>query len=334
VVLRVGNDAGVALTAAAAGVTIEERSLADGALLSSVDVSAQAPSGFSLAGSSTTEGTLNRSTDGMFLVLAGYQAAVGTPSVNSSPQIPRCVARLGASAGTLDVSTVIRDAYLGGSIRAAASRDGTGYWVVGSGSDAGVRYVVHNSNGTSAPVFGEIQNNRSIGIFNGNLIVSTSGTTGLPDGGTQVYSLAGLPQTGPVPYATLPGVEVVGPHGFALIDLSPATMTNKVLYVADPAATTATGGLRKYTFNGTLWTLNWRTFTYTSGGATANAACQYVAALPIANDVAVLCTDPAGARIIRYLDVGGAMSTPPVGVQLVERSNTSSAFRGVAAKPQ
>ncbi|HYF65914.1 MAG TPA: hypothetical protein VD886_23995, partial [Herpetosiphonaceae bacterium] len=79
VVVRVGN--GTALSNAAAPVYLDEYDRMTGALIRSVKMPT-AVSGanrrLTMSGSSTSEGSLNLSSDGRFLTLAGYDATVGT----------------------------------------------------------------------------------------------------------------------------------------------------------------------------------------------------------------------------------------------------------------
>ena len=87
-----------------------------------------------LTGNSTSEGFLTASTNGQFLTLGGYNAAVGTaaPSGLANNQV---VARINLN-GTIDTSTLLSDAATSGNIRSVVS-DGTNVWAATSA--AGVR---------------------------------------------------------------------------------------------------------------------------------------------------------------------------------------------------
>jgi hypothetical protein len=327
--IRLG-DGGVALSSAATPVTLEERSLSDGSLVRSIDVSALATApGFGQSGTATSEGFLSLAGNGNFVVLAGYRAALGTASIASAANIPRCIARVDV-AGTVDTSTIVTDAFALNNFRSAATNDGTGYWAAGATS--GVRYVVHNATtGTSTPVFVDSVNNRGVSVFGGQLYASTNGPTGL-DGGTQIYSLGALPQS-TVANVSLPGVDVTSPNGFVLFDATPAVVGADTLFVADTSANS--GGVRKYTFNGNSWSLAWRanTFTPAGGGTAVSSSCSHVAAASLGNDIVVLCTASDGSRIVKYVDVGGASTVAPIGSVLVTAPNLT-VYRGVAASPQ
>ncbi len=332
--VRLG-DGGVALTNASAWVTLEERAISDGSLVRTVDVSALATSpGFGQSGTATSEGFLSLSGNGNFVVLAGYRAALGTASIATADGgFPRCIARVSAS-GVVDTSTIVNDAFALNNFRSAATNDGTGYWAAGANS--GVRYVVHNNGptGTSAPVFVDSANNRGVSVFGGQLYASTAGTTGL-DGGTQVFSLGALPQS-TVANVSLPGVDVTSPNSFVLFDATPAVMGADTLFVADTSSA-ANGGVRKYTFNGTVWSLAWRANTYApaGGGTNLTSTCSHVAAASVGADIVVLCTagDAAGNRILKYVDVGGTSTTAPIGSVLVT-APALTLYRGLAVSPR
>jgi hypothetical protein len=327
-VVRLGNGA-AALTSASTAVFLEERSLADGTLVRTVDVSSNAGApGFGMSGTATTEGVLTRSGNGAFVVLAGYQGALGTPLVSTSV-VPRVVVRVDR-AGTVSSGTLVTDSFLGVSLRGAASQDGTAYWTVGGGTtDAGVRFVTHNGAGATAPVFLDVQNNRSVLVAAGQLFASTSGSMGLPDGGSQIYSLGALPMS-TAAYAALPGVDVTAPNSFVLLDLSPNVPGLDALYTSD-TATGGNGGVRKYTFNGTTWSLSWRANTAEDAGA---STCSHVTAARAGNDVVVLCIRGDAARnlIVKYVEAGGNATVAPTGVGLVS-APLNTVYRGIAMSP-
>src|SRR5262249_24101127 len=91
-----------------------------------------------MSGSATSEGSLSRSGDGHFLLLAGYGTAPGTTSVASTltSAVNRIVGRIDA-AGTADTSTRPTTAFSGNNVRGATSDDGTTLWVSGAGGATG-----------------------------------------------------------------------------------------------------------------------------------------------------------------------------------------------------
>jgi hypothetical protein len=272
---------------------------------------------------------LTRSGNGAFVVLTGYQAALGTASIASST-VPRVIVRVDA-AGTVSSGTLITDSFLTNNLRGAATNDGTGYWTAGAGNaDAGIRFVTHNGAGATTPVFLDVQNNRSVLVSGGQVYAATSGLTGVPDGGSQIYSLGALPMS-TASYAALPGVDVTAPNSFVLLDLSPNVPGLDALYTSD-TATGGNGGVRKYSFNGTTWSLAWRANTAEDAGA---STCSHVTAARTGNDVVVLCVRGDAARnlIVKYVEAGGNATVAPTGVGLVS-APMNMVYRGIAISPQ
>jgi hypothetical protein len=334
--VRVGSGAPV-VSASNAQVTLEERSLLDGTLVRSIDVSALAGSpSFGISSTASSEGALTRSSNGAFVVLAGYQAALGTASIATSTA-PRCIVRVDA-AGSVSASTVVTDGFTLNNFRAATTVDGTAYWGAGAGMDAGIRYVVHNSTGSSTSAYFDLQNNRSVLAVGGQLFASTgSSTAGVigvpPDGGSRIYGLGALPTSGAT-YQQLVGVDVQSPNSFSLLDLDPGVAGLDTLYTSD-FSSAANGGVRKYVFNGTNWTQVWRSNVIDAGASILTGFCNHVAAERVGADVVIVCTvnDSAANRIVKYVDVGGTSTVAPVAsVLTVAPANT--VYRGVAFSPQ
>ena len=114
-IYRIG-DGGAALTNAATAVFLDEYTPA-GALVQSIAMpTAVVGSNRILTGSgtATSEGLLTLSTDGQYLVLAGYDAVVGTAGVanTASAAFNRVIGRVDGAA-TIDTTTALTDAYSG-----------------------------------------------------------------------------------------------------------------------------------------------------------------------------------------------------------------------------
>src|SRR5215468_6727362 len=92
------------------------------------------------SGTATSEGFISRSTDGQYIILAGYDAAIPTANLVSTPgtSVPRVVGRVDG-AGNVDTTTALPDFATGNNPRGAASTNGIDFWVTGSGG--GVRYA-------------------------------------------------------------------------------------------------------------------------------------------------------------------------------------------------
>ena len=110
-VVRVG-DGTAALTSAATAAFLERRKLSDGSLVGTALALPTTVSGtnriLTMGGSSTGEGGLSRSVDGRYLLVAGYDAAVGTAAVagTASTTTNRVIGRID-STGTIDTLSLI-----------------------------------------------------------------------------------------------------------------------------------------------------------------------------------------------------------------------------------
>ena len=315
-----------------------------GALVRSVGLSTGAGNTFTVSGNSTTEATLTRSGDGRYLVIGGYLSPIGQLNISNLTGVSRVVARV-SSMAVVDTSTVFSDAFGQNSFRGACSNDGTGYWGTGTGSSAGTRYIVHGATGTSTNIYSASSNTRACDIYGGQLWVSTGSGTSIPtDGGSRIYSLGALPMSAVTTPTYLPGMGNINPQSFALFDNNAAVAGLDLLYSSD----TQTGGIRKYTFDGMVWTevTQFNLNLNASDGGTSGATCLQTAAQRIGADYYVLCVtsdvapSPTGTnitgmanRVLRFIDVGGAATTSPMGTT-VYTAGPFEGLRGVAFSPQ
>lgn len=195
------------------------------------------------SGSAGSEGALNRSANGEYLTLVGYDATLGTAGV-SSGTAGRVVGRVDAN-GNIDTSTLV-DGYSGNNIRSAVTDDGTHFWTAGPSATGGTHYLTLGSNGaTGSSVQVNTVNDRVVEIIGGQLYASTNtgSNTGVNTIGT------GLPTTSGQTMTLLPGVTATNAFAFVLLDRDPSVAGYDTLYVADQTA-----GLLKYSFDGSSWT--------------------------------------------------------------------------------
>ena len=246
VVARVGSG-DAALSSAAAAVFLDEYTPA-GVLVQSVPLptaTAGANRRLTMSGSASSEGALAQSQDGRYLTLAGYDADPGTAGVAGSTNtaVSRVVARVDGSGG-VDTSTAINDVFSGNNVRAAATDDGSRFWV--AGANGGVRLVPLGSAGATTQINSAAPTNlRAVTAVGGQLYISTgSGTTG-------VYTVgSGLPTTG----GQTPALTTAVPSPYAIVplDRDPTVPGIDTLYVADDSASPG-GGILKFSFDGTAW---------------------------------------------------------------------------------
>ncbi|WP_052732300.1 IPT/TIG domain-containing protein [Hymenobacter terrenus] len=333
VVVRIG-DGSAALTSAATATFLLEYTPA-GVLVQTIALPTAAAGSNSIltnTGSSTSDALLTRSADGRYLVLTGYDAAVGTTSLTNTTAATnnRIIGRVAAD-GTVDTSTRLGDAFSGSSttgvnIRSAATVDGTSFYAVGSNS--GVRYVPFGNSGTAATTALNTAvptNNRGVNIFGGNLYVSSA--SGAFQGISQVGT--GLPTTGPQTITQLAGFPAASgpqPYGFYFADLSATVPGVDVVYVADDRIN-ADGGIQKWSLVGSTWTLN---------GNIANNSATALRGLDGAttgSTVALVASGTGGLYLVSdNAGYNAAPSTTTLSAPLAT-AGTNGVFRGAAFAP-
>ncbi len=269
------------------------------------------------SGIGTAEGLMTRSADGKYLVLAGYDAAVGDAAVATNNHA-KTVARVDA-AGTVDTTTTFTDGYTGGSsaIRSVASLDGGGFWTAGSGTaNGGARYIAYGA-ASSVQLNSAANNTRQIAVFTNQLYQSAFSTPPLL--GTVG---SGTPMTAGQTIAALPGFPTSGsPFGFFFADLTAGVAGLDTLYVASDDA----AALSKYSLVSGAWTASGVVGTTTDHyrGLTASVAGTTVTLYAVRDGKElVTLTDASGYN-------GALAGTPAV----VATAANNTGFRGVAFAP-
>jgi hypothetical protein len=331
-VVRAGDGA-AALRSAAAAVYVEERSTVDGSVIRTITLPATggAQNALTQSGSATTEGHINRSTDGRYVVVAGYAADAGTAGIantanlSSGPATNRVVGRIDSN-GVVDTSTLLVDAFSGGSSagnpRGVASVEGTAFWVTGTGqsSTGGVYYVALGSTGTAVHLSGT--NLTQAAIADGQLYDTST---------SQVEAVGtGLPTTtGQTTTGIAPGLSSA--RGFALVDTD-ATAGADTLFIAidSSSGTTDVINVQKWTFDGTAWTKDAAFQPQLTGVSGGSSGVRGLTAWVDGGQVHVVATLSGGAgnRLVGFIVDS---ETPTVNVLATADANTQ--FRGVAPSP-
>lgn len=270
------------------------------------------PNPFVLGGSASAEGFLKLSTDGNYLTMFGYNAAVGSaaPSGTTGAVDPRVVARIDR-AGNINTTTALTDPT--GSARSAISTDGTSIWTTTSSS--GSRYATLGGT-TSVGLIGG--NLRVANIYNGQLYVSTAaaGVLGVATIGT------GLPTTTSQIMTELPGMPTTGTHSSYDFFFKDAN----TLYVADDGTAANSGGIQKWTLSAGTWSLS---YTLLNTG-TATTGCRGLTGMVDGSgNVELFATTSAlstANTLIEVIDTGVNTST----FTTLATAPTGDAFRGVA----
>ncbi|CAN5400098.1 hypothetical protein BH10BAC5_BH10BAC5_07490 [soil metagenome] len=251
VIIRVGD--GTALTSAAYPVFLDEYTPA-GVFVQTVALPVAVSGGnliLTQNGNSTSEGFLQLSLDGQYLVIPGYNAIPGTLAVSGTSTTGGTpvlrVFGLVDAAGNVN-TTNGTEAFSGGNIRSVTTVDGTYFYAAGSNS--GVRYqVAGGAPNSSVQLSTTPTNNRVVKVFNTSVYISSA--SGTFQG---VYNFGpGFPTTAGQTSTILPGFPVASgpsPYDFAM---SPDGNT---IYVADDRAVASGGGIQKWTFSAGSWTLN------------------------------------------------------------------------------
>jgi predicted extracellular nuclease len=254
------------------------------------------------------------STNGQFLTMTGYDAAVGTAGItgSSSATINRIVGRVDAS-GAIDTTTALTDAATGSNPRSAVSTNGTDLWM--DGGAGGVRYTTLGAT-TSTQLSTTVTNLRHLNIFNGQLYTtSASGAFRLATVGT------GTPTTSGQVITNLPGFPTSGgsPYGFFFADLDAGVAGVDTVYVADDGAAV---GIQKYSLVGGNWTARGSISIAGARGLTGVVQGTNVTLYTTTNTQLVTLTDTTGYNV----NIAGSPT-----VLATASANTN--FRGVAFAP-
>ena len=335
VAVRIG-DGTTALSNATQAVFLDEYTTA-GVLVQSIPLPT-APNGanrqFTFRGGATSEGYLNLSTNGLYLLLTGYDvppaAAIALTEQAPASTTNRVIARVDLGGG-IDTSTALVDAYnggptLAGNVRAAVSDDGTRFWISGTGAagSAGVRYVAAVGDTTSLNLqAGSPTNTRVAGIYDGQLYATSASTSflgvvkigdGLPTTVNQTATLlTGFPTAG--------GTAAGSAYDFFFAD--PNT-----LYVADDNAVNSTiGGINKWTRDPVTGAWS-RQYRLQLGGAGAQTAARSLTGV-VQNGVTTLYATCNTANVATTTLASVVDTGPNSTVTALITSPANTAFRGL-----
>lgn len=305
VVLQEG-DGTAALSSAGTAIFLNQYTTS-GAFVNATAIPSTGASALVNSGSATSEGGLTLSADGQYLVLAGYNAAAGTASVagTTSASVPRGIATVNAS-GNYALAATTSTTFSGNNIRSGTT-DGSGnFWAVGGNSGA-----YYMGTGTASAVSTTSANNRIIQNIGGNLYFSTgSGTKG-------IYVVSGTPTTSGNT-ASLLIADGNSPYDFSI------NTALGIAYVADDTAS-ALGGIQRWDFTGSAWTLS-----YTLGTGAANIGARGLAVdFSGANPIIYATTaESSGDRLIAITDTGATATATTLAT-----AAANTIFRGLEFAP-
>jgi hypothetical protein len=300
--LRIGN--GSQAIANTGNSMFVEQFTPGGSWVNALPIPDSGASSLILSGTATSEGALVRSADGRYLTFMGYNTAQPYPSslpATGSATVNRGVGQVDGQ-GNYTLVTTTSTAFNGtgsssGNPRSAVT-DGSGnYWGLGAGNAASTRGTYYF--GTASPA-GFVQTGNSprvAGLVNGNLAYSVSSTTA---GLSGINSFSGAPVTTATATQFLFTGDGSSPYDFAFN----ASLT--LAYVADDR-NTAAGGIQRYEWDGSTWTL-----AYTLGTGAANVGARGLAVDFSGPTPVIYATTSEGSanRFITVTDTGsGSLAT-------------------------
>jgi hypothetical protein len=282
-----------------------------GGLVNSLAIPDSGASALIMSGNATSEGALSLSGNGHFLTIAGYNTTrpFGSSLANStSAAVPRGIGLIGAN-GSYTLAATTTSQYSANNIRGGATDGANNFW--GAGANSGTYYFGNNA--AAATVQSTVANTRVIADIGGNLFFSTSSGTS-----RGVWEIPGTPTGAGSATALLN----TGSSGSAYDFAFNPSMT--VAYVADDT-TSAAGGIQRWDFNGSTWSL-----TYTLGTGTANIGARGLAVdFSSPNPVIYATTAEATANRLITLTDTGASSTATT----LATASANEIFRGLEFTP-
>jgi hypothetical protein len=322
VVYRVGTGAS-ALSNAAAPVFLDEYG-PTGTKVQSVAIPTATAEGnhrLTATGQSRSEGLIDRSADGRFIAVTGYDAAPGATgtgglslTTTDPTQTPRVLGLVDAN-GTVDTTTELAGAKTAKIIRSATTTNGERLWA--TGGNGGIVTATRGSASSSTVAGGDASNLSALTVQGGQLFSSGIVTnrlaavgSGTPTSGS-LADLAGLPDN-------------LLTYGYAFADLTSAGFGSTgldTLYVADGSS--RGGTIDKYRWNGTTWTAAGDVDVPGAFGVVANVTGNSVSLAVTTPTQLVTLTDPNGS----------AASFSPSATTVLATATANTEFRGVALAP-
>jgi hypothetical protein len=269
-----------------------------------------------ISGSAVSEGGLSLTPNGKYLVFAGYATALGftaSLSGSSASTLNRGIGIVNA-AGVFTRVATSPAFYSGNSIRSAGSDGAANYWA--AGGNAGANYFGLNAAATIIQT--SVTNTRNVMAFNGNLYFSTgSGTAGIYRVGNGFPVSAG--QTCSLLIATS-GTTTTSSSPYAFY-FNPAM---DICYVADDRTPVNNGGIQKWVFSASTWSLAYTLATGAAYGARAVVA-DFSGVIP---RVYACSSEGSFNRLIAINDLGSGSTATTLAT-----APANTIFRGLAFSP-
>ena len=272
-----------------------------------------------IGGTATTEGLLQRAANGLSLVFGGYAQSLPNATAltgSTAAAINRAVGSV-SSAGAFTRVATSTTFFSGNSIRGVATDGSNNFWA--SGGNDGTDYFGTAS--AASNVQNVKTNNRGMGLFNGKLYFSTQSAAGTQTN-LGVYQVGtGLPVTSGQTIASIINTGTGSqPSGFFF------NAAGTMCYIADQRTIVNGGGIQKWNFDGSTWTL---AYTLATGaGSTVGAfgvAVDFTGGNPV---IYATTTEGSANRVIKITDTGAGSAATTLAT-----ATTNTIFRGVALAP-
>lgn len=301
------------------------------------------------SGTAVSSGMLHLSTDGNYLVYAGYRADVGTASVTSAAGIPRVPVRIDG-AGSIDATTVLNSAVAAGgtyatnNFRSATTDNGSRFWLAGTSSGTpatnGNRYATLGATSSVRLASTGPTNSRNAEIY-GGLLFGNNQTT---------LFTYGAPPT-PAVDDTATATAVIAPanadiYGFALFDRdagvgAPGLNGLDTIYLAHD---NATASLEKWEWDGvSAWVargaININSNFFNVGGTQITTEAGFfglTAAVNPANGAVDIFMTTSGASnnwLASYADTSGFGGSIGGNITGIAQSGANFRFQGLDFSP-
>ncbi len=322
VVYRVGSGS-AALDNSATAVFLDEYT-SGGSKLQSVALPTAAAEGnhaLTATGQSRSEGLIDRSADGRFVAVTGYDAAPGATGPSgaslaaSSPTSVGRVLGLVDANGTVDTTTVLNKSGTASIIRSAATKNGERLWA--TGGNGGIVTTTRGSSSTTTTAGDADSNLSALTIQDGQLFTSGIVSNRLSAVGSGTPQSASLSDLTGLPDNLLT-------YGYAFADLTGAGYagtTLDTLYLADGSS--RGGTIDKYRWSGSTWT---------AAGDVDVPGAFGVVADTTGNSVSLAVTTPT--QLVTLTDPNGSATTfSPTTPAVLATAAANTEFRGVALAP-
>ncbi len=256
-----------------------------------------------MSGSATSEGFLTFTADKKAVSFQGYDASPGLASVatTTSAAVNRVVGRIDL-AMNIDTGTAFTDAHSGNNIRSSYIAGSTAY---SGGAGNGVRSGPFGFVGPTTAESGTLTNARVINSFAGQLFSSSAAGAFVG-----INSLSGGVATNV--FGSVSGTGTPSPYDFIFASAT-------VCYVADDRTVANGGGLQKWTFSGSSWSLAYTMTTNLTAGLRA------LTMDPATGTFYAISADTQ-SKLVAVIDGGSAATSP---FSTLYQSTTNTNLRGV-----